>query len=568
MRLRTRILLSTALMGLTPAAYAQTSPTAPADDEPATYRNDEIVVTAQKRSESINDVASSVTAFTAEARQKIGIDGLSDFAKFTPGLSYDAGADRVFLRGIGRQTNTAGSDPGVATYVDGIYDSSTVGLSNSDFFIERVEVLRGPQGTLYGRNSIGGALNAISRRPSDTLTIEGRGTYGNYDAYVLEGAISGPVTGGLRARLAASWSDQNKGYFRNIAGGPSEGGVGNNLYVEGQVEADLGPDATLWLKAFTGRSTSRPRSANFLTPYDYEPYSDVVPGAAFGYLLPGYQALGTATANPGADNPREFSTDTVSRSRLRGNFGGSAQLDVRLDPFDIRILGGYREYRFDSTADLDNTAMRAYDFPLSPGAVCGFIPGCTPLRVQPSSTFNYLEDRSYGSAEINFLSKGTGNLNWIAGLYYFAEELKQESRFTAEDQPQMRAPANGPANPGGDFVYAGTRLKMSSYAAFGQIDWDVTETLRLTGGLRYTYDEKQAIEGFRVVCLGCAPDTSPDQLGSFTLDHRHHEQRILAFAGPWRSRDSHLRSRDRPRPPGPAGRLVGRDRHRRHPVAP
>lgn len=516
MHLRKLILLSTALAGFAPVAHAQTAAEPPVDDETQSYRDDAIVVTAQKRSESINDVASSVTAFTSEARQKIGIDSLSDFAKFTPGLSYDAGGDRVFLRGIGRQTNTAGSDPGVATYIDGIYDSSTVGLANSDFFVERVEVLRGPQGTLYGRNSIGGAINAISKRPTDTLTIEGRATAANYDAYILQGAISGPVTDDIRVRVGASWSDQNKGYFRNVAGGPSEGGVASNLYVEGQIEADLGPDATLWLKAFTGRSTGRPRTANFLTPYDYEPYSDLAPGAAFGFLLPGYDALGDATQNPGVDDPRLFSTDTVSRSRLRGNFGGSGQLDIRLDPFDIRILGGYREYRYNSRADLDNTSMKAYDFPLSPGAVCGFIPGCTPLRTLPSSSFNYLEDRSYGSAEINFLSKGTGNFNWIAGLYYFAEELNQESRFSAEEQPQVEAPVNGPANPGGDLIYAATRLKMSSYAAFGQIDWDVTETVRLTGGLRYTYDEKQATEQFRAVCLGCAPGLSPDQLGSFT----------------------------------------------------
>jgi iron complex outermembrane receptor protein len=522
MRLKKLILISTALAGSAPAAYAQTAAPAPApasaDEDARNNRQDDIVVTAQKRSESINDVAEAVTAFTAERRQVIGLTNVADIAKFTPGLSYSAGADRIYLRGVGRQTNTAGSDPGVATYTDGIYDSSTASVGASDFFVERIEVLRGPQGTLYGRNSIGGAINAISKRPTPKLSVEGRATIQNYDSYGLNAAISGPVTDYLRVRVAGSWSDQGKGYFRNLAGGPSEGGAGNAWYVEGQIEADLGPQATLWLKGSTGGSDGRPRSTNFDTPYDYAPFISgaLTPSAAFGYLLPGHQAQGSQTDNPGVSNIRDFSADTVSRARVRGNFNGQGQLDIRLDPFDIRVLGGYREVRYEATSDLDNTSMVAYDFPLSPGALCGFVPGCAPLRVFPTNTFGYVEDRSFGSAEINFISNGSGPLKWITGLYFYGEQLDQESHFGAPNQPQLAAPANGPANPSRDFVYAATNLKTASYAAFGQLDWDATETLRLTGGLRYSADEKQATESFRVVCLGCAAGATPDQLGSLT----------------------------------------------------
>ena len=115
MRLTKLFLLSTALTGLTPVAHAQTASTAPIDEDSQAYRGNEIVVTAQKRSERLNDVAEAVTAFTSETREIIGISDLGDMAQFTPGLSYNAGSDRVFLRGIGRQTNTADSDQGVAT---------------------------------------------------------------------------------------------------------------------------------------------------------------------------------------------------------------------------------------------------------------------------------------------------------------------------------------------------------------------------------------------------------------------------------------------------------------------
>lgn len=518
MRLKTLILISTALAGIAPAAHAQSGGTAPPVDEGSNYRDNEIVVTAQKRTERLNDVADAVTAFTAETREVIGITDLGDMAQFTPGLSYNAGSDRVFLRGIGRQTNTAGSDPGVATYIDGIYDSATSSVAGSDFFIERVEILRGPQGTLYGRNSIGGAINAISKRPTRELSIQGRATVANYDFYSVQGAVSGPLTNGLRVKLGGSWSDQNKGYFRNVAGGRSEGGVVEGYYLEGQVELDLGPRATLWLKATTTRADQRQRSVNSDTPWDYAPYPSgaLTPASQFGFLTPGYQAIGPATSNPGVDNIREFSTDTEANARTRGNFAVQGQLDVELDPFDIRILGGYRENRYDAVNDLDGSSMTSYRFPLAAGAVCGFIPGCTPLTVNPSQTFGYVEDRSFGSAEINFLSKGDGPLNWLAGLYYYGEILDQEAHFGVPNQPQMKAPANGPANPTGDSVFAGTNLETASYAAFGQIDWDVTSTIRLTGGLRYSIDEKRAIENFRAVCLGCAAGLTPDQLGSFT----------------------------------------------------
>ncbi len=414
-----------------PAAHAQSTDTAPIDENSRVTRDNEIVVTAQKRTERLNDVAEAITAFTAETREVIGISDLADMAQFTPGLTYNAAADRVFLRGIGRQTNTAGSDPGIATYVDGFYDSATASVAGSDFFVERVEILRGPQGTLYGRNSLGGAINAVSKRPTRDLSIEGRVTIANYDAYAIQGAVSGPVTEGFRVKLGGSWADQNKGYFRNVAGGRSEGGVSEGYYLEGQAEIDLGSQARLWLKATTTRLDQRPRAFNSDTPWDYAPYPSgaLTPASQFGFLLPGYQALGPATANPGVNDIRRISVDTEAEARIRGAFSVQGQLDVELDPFDIRILGGYREVRYNSLTDLDGSSMKSYSFPLAPGGTCGFIPGCTPLTINPSQTFDYTENRSFGSAEVNFLSKGDGPLNWIAGLYYYGEILDQESHF-------------------------------------------------------------------------------------------------------------------------------------------
>ena len=166
----------------------------------AVRKLDSVTVTAVKREQDLSDVPVAVTAYTADIRQELALEDLSDFARFTPSLSFSAGDDRVFIRGVGRQTNTNGSDPGVATYSDGIYDPSTSAVSKGDFFVERVEVLRGPQGTLYGRNSIGGAINVISKRPTDEYSTDVRMTVGNFSTMAFEGSVATYVDGVYRSR--------------------------------------------------------------------------------------------------------------------------------------------------------------------------------------------------------------------------------------------------------------------------------------------------------------------------------------------------------------------------------
>ena len=503
-------------------AAAQAQSTATAGNQSPTAEDSsgltEIVVTAEKRTANLQEVPLAISAYTADARQLAGINTLQDFANFTPGLSYSAGNDRVFIRGIGRQTNTNGSDPGISTYTDGIYDSATTSIAASDFFIDRIEVLRGPQGTLYGRNSIGGAINAISKRPTEDFSADLRGTVGNYGLYTIEASAAGSLTNGLRTRLAGGYSKQNRGYYKNEAGGVSEGGRGERRYVELQLEADLGPDVTAWAKIFSGRTDLNPRPLNRIGGYDFFPYptGSITPGAAFGYLLPGVVALDPDPVPPGATNIRRFSADTTQTERMRGNFGAAGDIKWSLPTFDVRLLGGYQEYRIDNTYELDGTSVISYAFPLATGGgICAFIPGCGPLTVFPSTQLNLHNDKSFGSGELNLTSNTDGPLQWVAGIYYYQETLAQESHFNAPNQPQLRAPANGPANPLGDFVYAASTLTTKSSAVFGQVDYRFTDALRITAGLRYTHDKKSGEEAFRILCLGC-PGFTPDLYGSAT----------------------------------------------------
>ncbi|RYY92790.1 MAG: TonB-dependent receptor, partial [Alphaproteobacteria bacterium] len=162
-----------ALGAAMPAFAQQTQPTpTPSPEQPAQTGRDVVIITANKREETVQDVAVAVTAITSEAKEELGIISVTDLTNVTPGLSYTPGNERITLRGIGRQTNGFGADPGVANYNDGVYTAFAVLAGKDPILIDRVEVLRGPQGTLYGRNSIGGAINTISKRPSDNFEID------------------------------------------------------------------------------------------------------------------------------------------------------------------------------------------------------------------------------------------------------------------------------------------------------------------------------------------------------------------------------------------------------------
>src|SRR5687768_1426584 len=145
---------------------------------------DELVVTAERREQSLQDVPVAVSAFTDEKRDLIGITSVFDLTNFTPGLQYSSQTDRVSLRGVGRTTNVHAADASVSVYSDGIYTTSTIEAGKTPLFLDRVEVLRGPQATLYGRNAIGGAINLVSKRPTDEWYAEVRAQYQNYNHHI------------------------------------------------------------------------------------------------------------------------------------------------------------------------------------------------------------------------------------------------------------------------------------------------------------------------------------------------------------------------------------------------
>src|ERR1700743_2508618 len=202
--------------------FAEPAPApAPAAAAPAAASSDdnaiaEIVVTAEKRNESLETVPVAISAYTSKTRDLIGIETIQDMTNFTPGLAYSTSLDRAFIRGVGRETNNLSTNPGVATYSDGVYNSSVVAASGDAMFEDRIEVLRGPQGTLYGRKPIAGSINTSSTRPTQDWTAEVRVKVGNYGTHDFEGMVSGPISDTMRVKFGGYRNTQNDGYYRNL----------------------------------------------------------------------------------------------------------------------------------------------------------------------------------------------------------------------------------------------------------------------------------------------------------------------------------------------------------------
>jgi len=500
----------------------------------------EVVVTAQKRSQQLSEVPASVTALTAEMRERTGIVSTQDQMNFTPGVVYSATADRVAIRGVGRQTNQIGTDPGVAVYQDGFYLPGLAGLGASTLGTDRIEVLRGPQGTLYGRNSIGGAINVVSRRPSSQMQGEVRLGVNDYRGFTEELRLSGPLSASLRGSVQLLKVDQEDGYFRNVAGGTDEGGVTDAFGSDVQLAWSPTDRIEGWLRWSYNRFRNHDRNDNVVSPYDTRWSLGIAPTPTYG-LAP--------ASSPGFSDPRSFAANRPSTQDLRDNHTAISEWTYRGEAFEAKYIGGYTRYTLRNTGDGDLSARVGFSHPVdfnfqlhhlgSPFAPAGAdfdsdltAPGVQTvgLPVLGDDEFGTDERKRAFSHEINLSSQGDGPLQWLAGAYYYQEQLQQGFHIAFPGQAEYLTPyradmapmvvclancalvpfaglgslgaaPNTPANPAYDAYRNAASLKTRSWAVFGQVDYDITETLHATLGLRYSHDRKRGHEEQRIVAF-------------------------------------------------------------------
>lgn len=439
---------------------------------------EEIVVTAQKREESLQSVPMSIAAFTGEALEQQGIIDLKTLSERTPGLFIGAqkpGQSNFYVRGVGSNDRGASADRAVPLYIDEQYIPRMSGQVVDLFDLERVEVLRGPQGTLFGRNATGGAVHLITRKPTDTPTARVEATVGSLNALSLQGYVSGRLAGGLSGKISAT-SNRRDGYVESVMANypavATQANPQNLANVRAMNRNSESVRAALRYEASENLELNL--SATRATRSETGTMRHFVPGPGIGGSF--------------------YSTD----SRLIANYGNEFQKTIHDDPGVANVnttLASFRaDYRFGSGVSL--TSLTTYQSGEISVDDTLATPNMARLRLRTgavATTFignnpNYEENETW-SQELRLSSAGGSKLNWVAGLYFLDESV---TRNETAALGIVRADAAGnlvdvvPVSRGGEYQEASSK----SYAAFGQATYSFTDRLRVTAGARYTQDDK------------------------------------------------------------------------------
>jgi len=532
-RMRSTLLFgvaATAILSASPAlaAVVDGAASAPA---PTGTGIAEVVVTAEKRSANIQHVPLAVTAFTAKDRALKGINTVQDLTNFTPGLTYSSQLDRPVIRGLARSTNIYAADSSVGVYDNDLFTNSTFLVGRDDMIVDQVEVLLGPQNTLYGRNAIGGIINTQSKRPSDVFGGEFREEFGNYAYNKVEGTITGPldfINPNLTFRFSGFYDSQDQGWFKNLSG-KSTGGVRHDPYIELQLQYK-GERDDLWLMMYNinfNNDRAGPGSLQGTPgtgPYDVALVDSgntlfFNPNFAYsGFAVPGSVVGAIPGGNPTTLKNRRAALSYDTNINVDDAFSFNFHWVHHFDGFDVKYVGGYSQYHYTLAINdflTGDSSIKSYQIPTTDGA--------PPLTVDGNQGFTFGTQTHWWSHEINFSSTTAGPFSWIAGAYYYQETDNNPETETANAQPQLAAGtfnviplseasaayfgggshALAAFNPSqaGDFLYLNYQDRIQTTAGFGQVSYKVTDTIKLTAGVRYTYDHKNAQEEARYLQL-------------------------------------------------------------------
>jgi iron complex outermembrane recepter protein len=447
------------------ASLAAGAPAA-AQDAPPTGVLEEITVTAQKREQSLQDVGIAVTAFTGDQIEALGFTNTTDIVAMTPGLSYtvpnaESSQINFFLRGVGLNDFADANENPVAVYVDDVYRPAMGGLSFQLFDMERVEVLRGPQGTLFGRNTTGGLVHYVSRRPTEEPDGYINATVGDFSQVKLEGAIGGRLSDTVAGRLSLA-TNQHDGWTENRAGPDynetdAKAARAQLLFTPtdrfGALLAGWWSDNDASVGAWQHQST-KINAEGLSVPLGPNEQDMSIDCNADGTLN-----AGDLRPAPGADcfgyrdtdgDPWAGDFDRDGRVVVETR-GLSANLDWQLDPFTVTSITAFQTVERLQTEDTDATP-----FPL----------------LQP--TFAAETDTLTQELRID---GGDEDLRWLAGLFYFDNEVDGDYILDL-------------TNLGFVFFDVTYLQETDSLAAFGQVEFDLSDQWTLIAGARVANEEK------------------------------------------------------------------------------
>ena len=418
---------------------------------------EEVVVTAQHREQNLQDVPISVSAISAQDLNEAQVFGATEIAYRVPGMAYAEfapGQAVISMRGISSADDGAGMDNSVVMFLDGVYIGRLANINFEMFDLERIEVLRGPQGTLFGRNAIGGAINVTSTRPTDELSGKAEVSAGNEGHLRYQGLISGPLTDNLMGKLTYNHREHD-GYWDNIVLNKDQGDEDTDS-VRGQLL--WATDKMDWL--LTGDYMEDDREDMGRVP--------IYPGASNDSVQAWKDAggeFGKVTSPSDGDSYRDAG-------------GVSLQGDIQFDKGTFTTITAWREASTD-------WSMASIGVAYGPGGI--------------EVIDNIEEDIDTYSQEFRWTSSLDGNINYVAGIFLLREETDRKEQFWVQ----------APAGPGGSYIDVGNEIAeqdntTDSYAVYAQGDWDFAERWTLTAGGRFTYDDKET-ESTSVNCGNLAP---------------------------------------------------------------
>lgn len=403
---------------------------------PAMAQEDEIIVTAQKREQSLQNVPVAVNAFTGENLLNLGVSGTQSLQAVTPGLVFTktGPAAQPYVRGIGTRLAGIGLESSVAVYIDDRYEPANYAMMFELADVERIEVLKGPQGTLYGRNATAGAVRVISKDVSNEFEGKVTASTGNYDLRGLSGSINIPISDNLGTRLTGLIRKRD-GFAKNLVPtGRQEIDDLDFAAVRGKVRLNAGDNVTANLTLGYWKKND---SAG-LDQIDLSP-----PGLSTGISRGGITGR----------NREEVATILHPFSKVE-QFSGQLRVDVELSSFDIVSISTYADSTSDTSIDADGTSARVFDTPLS-----------------QTKNENY-------SQEFQLVSNTKGALDWILGTYYFHSKGQTESTI------DLGSPAL--------FSIGNQKAKTDAFAVFGQATWRLDDHWEFTAGGRWSYEKKSA----------------------------------------------------------------------------
>jgi iron complex outermembrane receptor protein len=455
---------------------------------------EEVIITAQKREQSLSDVSMAVSAIGADELVNTQTQSLESLQYLVPSISFghDFNFAKLFIRGIGLNSSFPGADPSVAFHVDGAVIAQAGAQMSAMFDLDRVEVLRGPQGTLYGRNATGGVVNLITAKPTDELDGYARFTAAGEDLELLgEAAVGGPITDNLRARLAVRYLDR-EGYAVNELTGAD---VDDAKQYSGRLSVQFLPgDSFEFL--LTGEYHREDDASNALKFREASFPNATAPA-------PGGVDLRSLAVQPGfsvATDPRNIRANIEpinDRTTYATTLTAKWQLN---DTLSLTSITNQRDYEAEFYQDFDVSDYPGCRQPLvGPTSTCTLAPGTTRTagnHWQPLYQHQFSEELQF-----NF---DTDRLHGLLAGYYLKEYIRIENHLGFNPNPYFSSdPADARA------IFDGA-MNVMTWAVFGNATYDFTDRFSLKAGGRYSYEERD-VASYQATAIppAAAPAQSP-----------------------------------------------------------